>query len=200
MSRIRTRAAATAAVIGIAAAPVGIAKAGEHPHGDHGTPAPQPAAQQPAPAPAPVDAATFVAQATQSNTFEIVSSRLALERAKDPAVERIAEHLIHDHTMAQEKLAATAAEVGIEAPAPSLNAEQQATVDALKGLWGKAFDEAYLQAQVKAHEEAIALFVGFASVDANPRPLRLLAIATLPILGQHLGEVNAVLAGGGHDH
>ena len=81
MSRIRTRAAATAAVIGIAAAPVGIAKAGQHPHGDHGTPAP-PAAQQPAPA--PVDAATFVAQATQSNTFEIVSSRLALERAKDP--------------------------------------------------------------------------------------------------------------------
>jgi hypothetical protein len=50
MSRIRTRAAATAAVIGIAAAPVGIAKAGQHPHGD--------------------------------------------------------QHLIHDHTMAQEQLAA----------------------------------------------------------------------------------------------
>jgi putative membrane protein len=199
MSRIRTRAAATVAVIGIAAAPVGIAKAGQHPHGDHGTPTPPPAQQQ-APAPAPVDAATFVAKATQSNTFEIVSSRLALERAKDPAVERIAEHLIHDHTMAQEQLATTAAEVGIEAPAPSLNAEQQATVDTLKGLSGKAFDDAYLQAQVKAHQEAIALFVGFASVDANPRPLRLLAIATLPILGQHLGEVNAALASGGHDH
>jgi putative membrane protein len=199
MSRIRTRAAATVAVIGIAAAPVGIAKAGQHPHGDHGTPTPPPAQQQ-APAPAPVDAATFVAKATQSNTFEIVSSRLALERAKDPAVERIAEHLIHDHTMAQEQLATTAAEVGIEAPAPSLNAEQQATVDTLKGLSGKAFDDAYLQAQVKAHQEAIALFVGFASVDANPRPLRLLAITTLPILGQHLGEVNAALASGGHDH
>jgi putative membrane protein len=141
-----------------------------------------------------------VANATASNTFEIVSSRLALDRAKDPAVQRIAQHLIHDHTMAQEQLAATAAEAGIEAPAPNLNPEQQATVDALKGLWGKAFDDAYLQAQVKAHQEAIALFVGFASVDANPRPLRLLAVSTLPILGQHLGEVNAVLAGGGHDH
>jgi putative membrane protein len=199
MSRIRTRAAATVAVIGIAAAPVGIAKAGQHQHGDHGTP-PPPTQPAPAPAPAPVDATTFVANATASNTFEIVSSRLALERAKDPAVRRIAEHLIHDHTMAQEQLAATAASVGIQAPAPYLNPEQQATVDALKGLWGKAFDAAYLQAQVKAHQEAIALFVGFASVDANPRPLRLLAIATLPILGQHLGEVNAVLAGGGHDH
>jgi putative membrane protein len=199
MSRIRTRAAATAAVIGIAAAPVGIAKAGQHPHGDHGNP-PAPTQPAPAPAPAPVDATTFVANATASNTFEIVSSRLALDRAKDPAVQRIAQHLIHDHTMAQEQLAATAAEAGIEAPAPNLNPEQQATVDALKGLWGKAFDDAYLQAQVKAHQEAIALFVGFASVDANPRPLRLLAVSTLPILGQHLGEVNAVLAGGGHDH
>lgn len=197
MSRIRTRAAATAAVLGIAAAPIGIAQAGQaHPHGDHGTPP----AQQPAPAPAPVDAATFVAKATQSNTFEITSSRLALDRAKDPVVKRIAEHLIRDHTMAQEQLAATAARVGIEAPAPSLNAEQQATVDALQQLWGKEFDAAYLQAQVKAHEEAIALFVGFASVDANPRPLRLLAISTLPILGQHLGEVNAALGSGGHDH
>ena len=192
MSRIRTRAAATVAVIGIAAAPVGIAEAGQHPHGDHGPSAPtQP---MPTPAPAPVDAATFVTKATASNTFEVVSSRLALDRAKDPAVRRIAEHLIHDHTMAQEQLAATAAEVGIQAPAPSLNPEQQATVDALKGLWGKAFDDAYLQAQVKAHQEAIALFVGFASVDANPRPLRLLAVSTLPILGQHLGEVDAALA------
>jgi putative membrane protein len=93
-----------------------------------------------------------------------------------------------------------AGQVGIQVPPPSLNAEQRAVVDRLKGLWGKAFDEAYLQAQVTAHQQAIALFVGFASVDANPRPLRLLAIQTLPILGQHLGEVTAALEGGDGHH
>jgi putative membrane protein len=197
MSRIRTRAAVAMAAIGVAAAPVGIAQAGDgHHHGDGGAPPPQ----APAPAPAPVDAQAFVAPATQSNTFEIVSSRLALERSKDPVVRRIAEHLIRDHTAAQAQLATVAGQVGIQVPPPSLNAEQRAVVDRLKGLWGKAFDEAYLQAQVTAHQQAIALFVGFASVDANPRPLRLLAIQTLPILGQHLGEVTAALEGGDGHH
>ena len=194
MSRIRTRAAATVMALGIVAAPVGIAQAGDG-HGRHGGEHPQ---QQPAPAPTPVDAQTFVAQATQSNTFEIVSSELAHERAKSRAVHHIAEHLIRDHTKAQQELEATAASVGIDAPAPGLNPEQAAIVAELKGLRGKAFDAAYLQAQVVAHEQAIALFTGFASVDANPRPLRLLAISTLPVLGQHLGEVNAALAHSAH--
>ena len=195
MSRIRARSAAAVAALGIAAVPVGIAQAGDdghrHRHGGERQ-------HHPAPAPAPVDAQAFVVQATQSNTFEVVSSELALERGKHPAVRRIAEHLIRDHTLAQQQLAAIAAEVGLKVPEPSLNPEQQAIVAELRGLWGKAFDAAYLQAQVVAHEQAIALFVGFASNDANPRPLRLLAITTLPILGQHLGEVNAALAHGEH--
>jgi putative membrane protein len=140
-----------------------------------------------------VDAQAFVVQATQSNTFEIVSSELALERGKHPAVRRIAEHLIREHTLAQQQLAAIATEVGLKVPEPSLNTEQQAIVAELRGLWGKAFDAAYLQAQVVAHEQAIALFVGFTSDDANPRPLRLFAIQTLPVLGRHLGEVRAAL-------
>jgi putative membrane protein len=199
MSRIRTRAAATVLALGIVAAPVGIAQAGDGGHGRHGGEHPQHhPAPAPAPAPTPVDAQTFVAQATQSNTFEIVSSELALERAKSRAVHHIAEHLIADHTKAQQDLEATAAQVGIDAPAPSLNPEQEAIVAELKGLRGKAFDAAYLKAQVTAHQQAIALFTGFASVDENPRPLRLLAITTLPVLGQHLGEVNAALAHGAH--
>jgi putative membrane protein len=203
MSRIRTRAATTAAVLGLAAAPAGIANAGQDGHGHGGHPGHDQAstAPAPAPAPAPVDAATFVRKATASNTFEVTSSRLALDRAKDPGVRRIAEHLIADHTTAQEQLAATAREAEVDAPAPFLDPAQQTIVDELSGLRGKAFDRAYLQAQVPAHEQAIALFTGFASVDANPRPLRVLAVTTLPILGSHLGEVRAELDGaGGHGH
>jgi putative membrane protein len=190
MSRIRARSAAAVAALGIAAVPVGIAQAGDDSHGHRHDGERQ---HHPAPAPAPVDAQAFVVQATQSNTFEIVSSELALERSKHPAVRRIAEHLIRDHALAQQQLAAIAAEVGLKVPEPSLNSEQQAIVAELRDLWGKAFDAAYLQAQVVAHEQAIALFVGFASNDANPRPLRLFAIQTLPVLGRHLGEVRAEL-------
>ena len=197
MSRIRTRAAVVAASVGIVAAPIGIAQAGDGGHRHHGE-MPPPAAPAPAPAPAPVDAATFVAKASASNAFEIASSELALERSRHPAVRRIAEHLIRDHTAAQAQLAAAARQAGVEVPPPTLDPQQRATLEKLSGLWGKAFDHAYLQAQVAAHEQAIALFVGFASVDENPRPLRLFAISTLPVLGQHLGEVRAALEGHGH--
>src|SRR5262249_50477134 len=106
---------------------------------------------------------------------------------------------IADHTAAQAKLAATAAQVGIQAPDPAPDADQQATIDRLEGLSDDAFDAAYLDAQVPAHEQAIALFTGFASDDANPRPLRVLAITTLPVLGSHLGQVQAAMEDhGGH--
>jgi putative membrane protein len=196
MSRIRTRAAVVAATVGIVAAPVGIAQAGDgHDGHRHGHAAP------PAPAPTPVNAGTFVTKASASNLFEIESSRLALDRSDSADVRRIAEHLIRDHTAAQAQLAATAATVGIQVPEPRLDPQQQAVVAKLSELEGEAFDAAYLEAQVVAHEQAIALFVGFASKDENPKPLRDLAIATLPILGSHLGEVHAALADReGHGH
>jgi putative membrane protein len=194
MSPIRTRLAVGVATLGVVATPVAIAQAGDGGH--HGA-THDPA---PAPAPAPVDAATFVAKATQSNTFEVVSSRLALERSRHHAVRMIAERLIRDHTQAQAQLVATAAQVGIPVPKPNLSPEQQAIVAELKRLWGRDFDAAYLRAQVAAHEQAIALFVGFASQDDEPRPLRLLALRTLPVLGQHLGQVRAALDGWHGDH
>lgn len=192
MSRIRTRTLAVLVTVGVAATPVGVAW-GERGH-RHGPPAPA------ATAPVPVDAQAFVNQATQSNTFEIVSSQLALQRSRKAVVRRIAERLIRDHTQAQQQLAAVAAQLGLQVPPPSLNPQQQAIVNQLRGLHGKAFAKAYLQAQVVAHEQAIALFVGFASNDANPRPLRLLAIQTLPILGEHLGEVRIALERAGRHH
>jgi putative membrane protein len=136
--------------------------------------------------------------ATMSNTFEIRSSELALERSKDHDVRMIAEHLIADHTAAQENLEAVAGQLGLEVPPPSLNAEQQAIIDKLSELRGDAFDKAYLEAQVAAHEQAIALFIGTGQNEANPEPIRDLTVATLPILGRHLGEVTAALDDEGH--
>src|SRR5687767_3842162 len=53
-----------------------------------------------APAPAPIavtSAAEFVPTATSSNLFEIESSRLALQRSRDPEVRRFAQQMIRDH-------------------------------------------------------------------------------------------------------
>jgi putative membrane protein len=209
MPRTRTRWVAAVAAIGLAAAPAGIAWAGDG-HGAHHdkrtghSAAPSVPPQVPnvpaPPAPEPIDAQSFVNMATQGNTFEIVSSELALRRSDDPVVRRIAEMLIADHTTQQGQLQSVAGEHGLEVPPLGLNAEQQAIVAALRVLRGDAFDAAYLNAQVTAHEQAIALFIRAAGTPANPEPLRALAIASLPILGQHLADVRLALEHGHGSH
>jgi putative membrane protein len=187
MSPIRTRWAVAAATVAVAATPGAAAFASDgQSHSRH-------VASAPAQAPPAVDAQTFVTAATQSNTFEIVASRVARRRSDDDDVRAIARHLIADHTAAGRQLAQVAGTLGLQVPAPSLNAKQQAVVERLRSVRRRAFDRAWLRAQRAAHEEAIALFVGTGSNEANPEALRDLTVATLPILGRHLGEVTFAL-------
>jgi putative membrane protein len=58
-------------------------------------------------------------------------------------------------------------------------------LDELKGKSGKDFDQSYDQIQVKAHEDAVALFEAYAREGDNA-DLKKWAAATLPHLNQHL--------------
>jgi putative membrane protein len=206
MTLSRSRRLAALAAIGLAAVPAGIAQAGDGHGGHHGAkpthtvPALQIPDAPPPPAPAPVDAQTFVTNATQSNVFEIVSSRVALRHTRNPVVRGIAEMLIADHTTQQGQLQTVARQLGLTVPPLTPSPEQSAVVASLRERYGASFDAAYLQAQVAAHEQAITLFLGTAANAANPEPLRTLAIGALPILGRHLGEVTATLDGGHEGH
>ena len=76
-----------------------------------------PAAAQPAMAPAgAVPALTpqsFRAAAVISDTFEIESSRIALERSRNPRVRDFAQQMIRDHTMTSQALMGGSAGVGV---------------------------------------------------------------------------------------
>src|ERR1700712_558386 len=62
-----------------------------------------------------VDKASFVKVVTSSNEFEIESSKLAEQKAKDADVKDFAKKMISDHTEAAEGLK-KAAKLGDEAP------------------------------------------------------------------------------------
>lgn len=51
-----------------------------------------------------MDSQTYRAMAMQSDAFEIASSRLALERSRNPAVRAYAQQMIRDHSMTSEAL------------------------------------------------------------------------------------------------
>jgi putative membrane protein len=127
--------------------------------------------------------------ATVSNAFEIETSQVALQRATNPQVRRFANRMISDHTLATRQMAMVVRRNGMEAPPPSLDARHAAMLEQLRATPEGNFDAAYMTMQDQAHEEAVALFSGYASNGDDPA-LRNFAARTLPTLQTHarMGE------------
>lgn len=140
---------------------------------------------------ADMSAEDFVKKASVSNLFEIQSSELALERAKDPEVKQFAQQMIDDHTKASNNLKTSLQNTKIEkdAVATNLDAEHQTKLSDLRDEEGDAFDQKYLDLQVKAHDEAVTLFRNFAE-NGDDKTLKQFATATLPTLEMHQEHVN----------
>lgn len=145
-----------------------------------------------APPAAVTTASVFVPTAVSSNLFEIESSRLALRRARDPEVRRFANQMIRDHNLATRRMTTVLRSNGIPVPPPALNAKHQQMLASIEGA--SDFDAAYVNAQLMAHEEAVALFTSYSSSGDVP-PLASFAGQTLPTLQMHLEHVQALSGG-----
>lgn len=141
---------------------------------------------------APVDAASplaapmFLQMASSSNLWEIQSSQLAMQRSTNPAIRSFAQMIITDHTMLGQQMMAAAQSVGLPPPPQVMMPEEQQMLAQLQAApAGPAFDMAYRDAQVMAHQKAIGLFQNYSTAGDNPT-LRATAAQALPKLQQHL--------------
>lgn len=132
----------------------------------------------------------FAATAGAANMFEIDSSRLAMDISQNDAVRAFAAQMIADHTAAGEEMATAAEADGVMVP-PAMTAEKTAQIETLRDMDPAGFDAAYVEAQVAAHDEAVALFQSFAA-EAQPSALRDFATATLPTLLQHQAHIRTL--------
>src|SRR5947208_1832580 len=137
-----------------------------------------------------LDAGTFVAKAASAGMFEVKSSQLAQERAQKADVKRFAEHMIQDHTKANQELMALAQQKGYTIPT-HMDAKCQECFDRLSNARGEAFDSAYVQEQLKAHREAVKMFQQASQTVDDPE-LKAWAAKTLPKLREHLRQVEAL--------
>lgn len=143
------------------------------------------------PAPTVQPTATFVALAVPGNLFEIESSQLALDRPVSPAVKAFARRMIDDHAAAGVRLREAIAAARVAAPPEKLDARRIAQLEALRAAPDGAFESAYLDLQGKAHDEAVALFAGYAAGGENAA-LRALASELLPRLREHRAALDAL--------
>lgn len=137
-------------------------------------------------APSPATAQGFVNAAAASDKFEIESSKLAATAGQSAAVKSFAAKMISAHTGSTAKLKATIASMSPPlTPDDTLTAEQQATLDSLKGKTGADFDTAYAAAQVDAHQRALDALNGYAASGDNDS-LKTFASGLVPTVTAHL--------------
>lgn len=135
------------------------------------------------PTPSPQD---FVNMAAKSDAFEIAAAKLAATNAAAPEVKTFAQQMIsaHRESTAKIKAAAEKAKPAIT-PDAALTAEQTEDLAELRQLSGAKFDEEYIDGQVDAHEDALALMHAFAGDGANA-DLKAVAGEIAPIVEGHL--------------
>lgn len=149
-----------------------------------------PASADTAPAAMNVDKASFVKVVTSSNAFEIESSKLAEQKAKDADVKEFAKQMIADHTMAGEELK-KAAKLGDEPPV--LSPKHAAMLELLKGASDQDFQPLYIDMQASAHMEAVTLFATYAK-GGEDAAVKEFAAKTLPKLEMHKMHVQKLVA------
>lgn len=137
---------------------------------------------QPGALPKAVTDAEFVSKAASGGMFEVLSSKMAVEKATKAECKAFAEMMIKDHSKANDELKAAAGKAGVAVPSTLAPHHEKMLAD-LKGA--RDFDAAYLDAQVKAHVEAVNLFTA-ASASVKDPGLRDFATKTLPTLKTHL--------------
>jgi putative membrane protein len=147
-------------------------------------------------APLPTDAASFIKTAAASDLYETESSKLALDKSKNKDVRDFAQMMITDHAKTTKGVKDAAAKAKLTVPPPALSPDQQQMIDALKPLSGDEFDKTYLQQQLPAHQQALALMQNYAESGDTPA-LQDAAKTAIPIVQKHLARLQELTKTGG---
>ena len=101
--------------------------------------------------------AKFVRMAAQGGLAEVQLGQMAAQKGTNADVKSFGQHMVDDHTKANDDLKAIAAKEGMTVP-ESLNPKDQALQSKLQNLSGAEFDRAYMKAMVKDHQEDVKEF------------------------------------------
>ncbi len=144
-------------------------------------------------------AGKFVENAAMSDMFEIESSRVALDKAERDDVKRFAQHMVDDHTKMSSEMKTLVQRLNLpDVKVPgSLDRKHAKQIEKLKSASGAKFDSAYIDAQVKGHNDAVKLFKSYAQSGDNPE-LKAAAEKNLPMIQSHLDEAKSLKAAKGN--
>jgi len=129
----------------------------------------------------------FVKEAAVGGMYEVQAGQVAAQKATSAEVKQMAQHIVADHTQANEKLMSLAQAKGIQDLPKELDAKHQKKLDHLKKLSGAQFDREYSQMMVSDHKEDIKAFEKEAK-NGSDADLKQFASTTLPEAGLYSSD------------
>ena len=126
---------------------------------------------------------SFVDNAAEGGITEIEAGKLALQKSSSADVKTFAQHMVTEHTKANQELATLAKKLDIEVPDDAALTDK--AKKAILEMRDESFDKAYANNQVAAHEKTVELFKK-ESTSSDNAELKAFATKTLPTLEAHL--------------
>lgn len=141
----------------------------------------------------PNAAQNFVTKVVDGTEFEVQAARIAVDKARDPAVRSLAERMITDHTAASDDLKSTVQSEGkVKFPEdPRLTALMQRKINQLNKASGSDFDKKFINFMADDHKEDLALFRSYERSGQDPA-IRDFVRRTLPTIENHMREVEKI--------
>lgn len=140
--------------------------------------------------------ATFYKKAAEGGIFEVDTGNQAAKASNNQEVKDFGSMLVTDHTAANDKLKGIAASKNISLPTTA-SVGQMAEKAKLDVLTGDTYDKSFIDTQIKAHEQTIALFKKEAA-SGRDSDAKAFAAATLPTLRKHLKDARSIAAKEGY--
>ena len=135
---------------------------------------------------------SFYRALAEGGMTEVDLAKLAEQKTENPKIKDFAAMMVQDHSVANEKLESLAASKQVAMPR-TLGASGMATKSKFESLDGARFDKSYIKAQVKAHEDTVALLEKEVSSGQDP-DARAFAQSILPTIQHHLESARSLAA------
>jgi putative membrane protein len=135
---------------------------------------------------------TFIQSAATDGLAEISMGQLAVNKSSNAQVKALAQHIVDDHTKSNEALKSLADSKKVSFPSET-SKDAQKESDKLGAMKGEAFDEAWLKAMVKDHQDAIKLFAQEAK-QTKDTDIQQYVKTTTPTLKSHLAAAQQLVA------
>jgi len=136
------------------------------------------------------ESSSFLVKAANDGMTEVQLGKLGEKKATSQRVKDFSAMMVHDHSVANDKVKSLAAQKNAILPT-SVSDENQKKIDGLSKRTQKDFDRDYMDAMVKDHETTIDMFETAMKNTKDP-DVNSFADKTLPILRMHLDSAKSV--------